>query len=335
MATVSLVIPTNRPAACLTPCLNAIAGLDFALDEVEVVVVFNGVADGAAPPGGPWPFRLVTDNLPEANICAAKNRALDHAAGQWIILINDDTFVEPSFVAAHLAAHRGLDRPGMVLGRSVWKTYDDETVFDRMIAGTSMIFFYDRLVPHRWYNFRHAWNLNLSLHRRYADAIRFDERLRPVNFDDVEWAYRMEEVCGLKVWYAPEAVSLHDHRYTLDGYLHREYHLGQMAALLWRCNPDCFRAIYGADLDAPYLEYCRRYVEIEGRGEGELRARLGRIVSGPASELTVGGLWRQELLSLLYDAHLPLKRLAFRRGLLSAVREARPAVAFERVAVAL
>ncbi len=335
MAIVSIVIPTNRPAAQLVPCLNAIAGLDFDLNEIEVVAVFNGVADDRDSPGGEWPFRLVTDSLPEANICAAKNRAFDYATGAWIILINDDTFVEPGFVAAHLAAHRRLERPGMVLGRSVWKTYDDETVFDRMIAGTSMIFFYDRLAAGGWHNFRHAWNLNLSFHRRYMQEVRFDERLKPVNFDDVEWAYRMEEIHGLKVWYEPGAVSLHDHRYTLDGYLHREYHLGQMAALLWRCNPDCFRAIYGADLDAPYLEYCRRYVEIEGRGEGELRARLGRIVSAPASELTVGGLWRGELLALLYDAHLPLKRLAFRRGLLSAVREARPAVPFERVAVAM
>jgi GT2 family glycosyltransferase len=339
LASVSIVIPTNRPAAQLRPCLNAIAGLRFDAShvdvdvdvDVEVVVVFNGVAQVDTLVPEDWPFRLITDSLAECNICAAKNRAFDQASGQWIILINDDTYVEPGFVAAHLAAHRGLNRPGMVLGRSVWKTYEDQTVFDRMIAATSMIFFYDRLTPHRWHNFRHAWNLNLSFHRRYTEDVRFDERLKPVNFDDVEWAYRMEELYGLKVWYAPEAVSQHDHRYTLDGYLHREFHLGRMAALLWRCNADCFRAIYGTDLDAAYLEYCRRYVEIEGRSEAELRSRFDGMVSRSMTAWVPPGASREEALALLYDVHVPLKRLAFRRGLLSAVREARPVVRLERV----
>lgn len=335
MPSVSIVIPTNRPPARLAACLEAIARLRFDLSEVEVLAVSNGAPVPAEPAIGRWPFRLVTDNLDEANISAAKNRAFDRASGEWIVLINDDTLAEPDFLTAHLAAHQQLDQPGIVLGRSVWKIHDAETLFDRMIARTSMIFFYDRLIPHQWYNFRHAWNLNVSIHRRYVDAVRFDERLKPVNaFEDLEWAYRLEQLHGVRVWYAPEALSIHDHRYTFDGYLQREGHLGRMAALLWRCHPDCFHAIYNARLDDAYLDYCRKYVEIEGRFEADVWARLSEIVGRRVSEPVAGDATQDELIQLLYDAHVPLKRLAFRRGLLAAINEARPSARAERVLAA-
>ena len=273
MSHVTLVIPSNRPSAVLSDCLSSVAAQEFDLGRLEVVIVFNGLP---APPRwdrARWPFRLQTDFIAEASICAAKNRALELASGKWIILLNDDGRLAPGFVAAHLRAHQRLGQPALVLGASPFATYADEALFDRLIAETSMIFFYDRMHPRAWYNFRHAWNLNLSFRRADIGHVRFDERLVPVNFDDIEWAYRLEQQRGLKVWYEPEASLVHEHRYTLESYLGRETHLGRMAALLWKCNPACFEALYGSGLDH-VLADAQRFVQAEAVHGAELQTAL-------------------------------------------------------------
>ncbi|TWT40402.1 Glycosyl transferase family 2 [Phycisphaerae bacterium RAS1] len=317
MPLATFVIPTSRPPQQLIACLDAIAKLELDPQDLQVAAVINGVL---APRdfGRSYPFQLVVESIAQPNISAAKNRALQHARGEWVFLINDDTYVQPDFVRMHLEMHERLSRPAMVLGRSIWKTWADQTIFDRLVAETSMIFFYDRLQPGRPYNFRHAWNLNLSVRRRYLEAMPFDEQLSPMFYEDIEWAYRVQQVFELDVYYAPDAISLHDHRYTLDGYLNREVNMGQAAPRLWRANPDCFRAVYGADLDAAYLDYCRAYIERDGRSDESLQL-LRELTARPAAALSGTPQEQMLQLQLLYQAHLPLKRRAFRRGLLDAM----------------
>lgn len=316
MPDVSIIIPTNRGPDVLAPCLQSIASQRFDQRRIEVFVVYNGVCEPPHWDVADWPFRLRVLHMTQANIAAAKNLALDAARGEWIVLLNDDVRLDAGFVDAHLAAHAGLDEPAMVLGASHWRRYADQTVFDELIQRTAMIFFYEGLRPHAWHNFRHAWNLNLSLRRGRLGGRRFDARLGPFFYEDLELAYRLEVEAGVRVWYEPQARLLHDHRYTLDGYLRREAEMGRAALRLWRVNPDCFRSVYGAPLDSDYLAYCRRYVALEGRYEALQLDALRRAVEQPldAAPHLAGGdaAWLQ----VLYQAHLPLKRLAFRRALL-------------------
>lgn len=319
---VSVIIPTNRPWAVIEPCLRALAQPSDDKHEMEVLLVYNG----APPPQDvltqDWPFALRVGYLAAPNIGAAKNWALDRAQGAWILLLNDDVLPMPGFISAHLEAHRRVARPAMVLGRSPWRSYPDETVFDRMIQTTSMVFFYDQLRPHEWCNYRHAWNLNLSIPRAVLGDRRFDEALGPFFFEDLELAWRLEIESGVRVYYAPEAGAVHDHRYTFGGYFEREFALGEAAVRLWNANRDCFRSTYGADLDETFLEYARRYVAVEGRREEQLRRRLAAIARRPLTDLADSADVRDEIVQALYAAHLPLKRLAFRRGLLAAAARA-------------
>jgi hypothetical protein len=314
---VSLIIPSNRPAAVLAPCLESVAQQDFDLRQSELILIFNGLAAAPEQRTDALPFRLRTGCISEASICAAKNRALELATGEFIILLNDDVRLSPEFISAHLRAHEELRRPALVLGSSPFAVHGDETVFDRLIAETSMIFFYDRMQPHGWYNFRHAWNLNLSFRREDAADVRFDERLTPVNFDDVEWAFRLERERALRVWYEPAGRLVHEHRYTLDGYLEREAHLGRMAVRLWECNRGCFEAIYGAEL-AGVVETAREFVATRRTEAQELREALGAVVALREAEVGLPGPAMREFLRLLYLAHRPVKRFVFYCALLEA-----------------
>lgn len=326
----SIIIPTCRPGETLGACYDSISRLQFDFQQLEVVVVTNGNCPRAdfAPRG--YPFRLVTDHVARANISAAKNRAVDLASGELLLFINDDTMVEPDFVSYHLAAHASLAEPAMVLGHSEWRRHADETVFERLIAETSLVFFYHRMQPRRWYGFRHAWNLNLSVPRALAFAERFDERFH-YTFEDMEWAYRLEVNHGCRVWYEPAARSLHDHRYTIEAYLRRERQHGQVARLLWDVNSDCFTAVYGEKLGRALIDYYRRFVSIEGKCESELQERFRAVASRPAASLLSDGRVACDLIPALYYAFLPLKRLTFRRGFLDALCSGRKPDSFAAI----
>jgi hypothetical protein len=295
-----------------------------------VIVVANGAEREATGVGDAdcqlaqqaWPFRLVTTRLTTANIAAAKNAALELATGELIILLNDDVRPEPGFVQAHVAAHRELPQSSMVLGASPWATLTNPTLFDQLIGSTSMIFFYDQLQPHRFYNYRHAWNLNLSLPRELLRGERFDDGLGPFFYEDLELAWRLETRRGARVWYAPEAIAIHEHRYTCAGYFQRETELGRAAIRLWRRNPDCFRATYRSALDERLLDYYSRYLESEAGRHEETRVWFEQVVARPArsNEAGAGAEMEAVLLRALYLAHVPLKRLAFRQGVLEACR---------------
>jgi GT2 family glycosyltransferase len=323
---ISVIIPTNRSAEVVRPCLDALARQRFELREVEVIVVHNGGTGTPPASTGTWPFELIVEQIPQANVCAAKNVGLDRARGEWVIFLNDDVRPTPDLIAAHLAAHRRAGRSAIVSGKTEWRRWDDETVFDRLVQTTSMIFFYDQMAPHAGHSYRHAWTLNLSLARRYVEELRFDEQLGATFFyEDIELAFRLERAYGLRVWYCPDALAAHDHRHTLTDYLRREFNMGRAAPQLWRCDRDCFRATYGTDLDGAYVEYCRRFVSTEGRREDEMRQRLAALVGRKVEELGMGTDVESEIVQALYYAHLPLKRLAFRRGLLSAIEHNRGA----------
>lgn len=316
---VSVIIPTNRAVERLLPCLQALATQDIARNEIEVHVAWNGMSEAPSLDSARWPMRVVTHHLPTANIAAAKNQALESANGRYLLLLNDDVIPRPDFVRQHLNAQYLLERPGMVLGQSDWERYDDQRVWDELIATTPMIFFYGSMQPHAWHGFRHAWNLNLSLPRELLDGERFDEHLGPFFFEDIELAYRLEQRCDARVWYEPRAHLLHVHRYGVDDYFRRETMLGRAAVRLALCNADCHRAIYGAALDESYRGFLRVSVQQDGRFEAQRLARLRMWGERSASTLPGHATARQEMLELLYDAHLPLKRLAFRRGMLQAL----------------
>lgn len=315
MSTVSIIIPTNRPWNVLAPCLRSIAAQTFDQSKIEVITVFNGTFPGDDADAASWPFRMVVAHLPEPNIAAAKNVALDRATGELLILINDDVRLRKDFVQQHVEAQRRTEGGGLVLGQALWQTYPDDTVFDRLIQTTPMIFRYSDMQPRRRYNFKYAWNLNLSLPRALLGTQRFDERLGPFFYEDLELAFRLQSRSGPNVSYEPAAMCVHEHRYTLDAYLAREAALAPAAVRLWNANPECFRAVFRADLDDRYLDYCRQYVRHEGRREAELRGLLETTAQRPIAWLGMREDALNALMRFLYHAHMPLKRLVFRRAL--------------------
>lgn len=320
----SVLIPTYRRPAKLGACLRALRAQSPGTPSFEVLVGVDGgdegVSAGAAreawgvgTAAGDAPGLTVLD-LPKGGPGAVRNALAARAKGTITLLLNDDVIPAPDLVRAHAEAQAALASPAFVLGDTPWVVHTPDRLFDQLIRETSMVFFYDRMRADahdagRDWGFRHAWTLNLSLPTAVLRERRFLEIDGTYGYDDVEFAWR----CGLAVLYRPEAVARHDHRMEPEEYLAREYLLGRTAWVYATRSPEMARALFRRDILAPEEVGETRRLLREGEDEARrLRAWFLRLATRPAGMTPEG-------VRTLYETHLPLKRWAWRRGLLDAI----------------
>lgn len=246
----TVIIPTlegNRPVLH-----DAIRALAEQARRPERVVVsadgFTAPAPDLSPLIGAGVEALCVRG-PRGGPAAARNRALEHAEGDLVLFLNDDVVPASALLAEHVAFHSSKRGEGAVaVGHAEWSFGREPIrVIDRLVAETSMIFFYDRMVdsPDRDWGFRHAWTLNLSLPRALCRP--FDERFRYPMFEDVEWAHRCAQG-NAEVRYLPDARVEHRHRpqYTPEALLRREVLIGHQAWMLRAVSPGAFADVFGA-----------------------------------------------------------------------------------------
>ena len=145
--------------------LSALA-MQSAIGDFEVLLVDDGSVEPAPAmvQADDWPMSVRLLIPGRVGIGQAKNHAIAQARGAQLIFTNDDTYPTADFVAQHLAARLEAGRHRwMHLGLTRWRDWPDENLFDVLIARSGMIFFYHNLVSRGLYNFRHAWNCNLSV----------------------------------------------------------------------------------------------------------------------------------------------------------------------------
>ena len=315
---ISIIVPSRGRPDRLATLIRHLAEQDLDAGQAfELIVALDGDAAEVDALPQSSDFALHYIDLPQVGIAAAKNAAASRAVGQVLLFVNDDIEPEHDFVREHLAAQIAGHR--VVLGDSPWRRYADQAVLDELVARTRMIFFYGDLHAHKPCNFRHAWNLNLSVNRELLGAragAPFDERFRPCMYEDIEMAYR---IVGERnhVTYHPAARARHNHRYTLAGYFEREAMLGVMAPELFRANPSCFEAIFRCGLDA-LVAAARHGVALDVPDALRVLDTLMGWTGRPAQDCPT------EQLDVLYHLHLPLKRRAFRLGLLAGARRPAP-----------
>lgn len=110
----------------LPECLDTLAAQSFR--DFEVVLVDNGSTDGSAElvrDGYPW-VRLV--ELPEnVGFAEGNNRALEAAQGEMIVTLNNDTSLDPSFLAELVAVAQADPGAGMVAAKML-NFYDRDRI---------------------------------------------------------------------------------------------------------------------------------------------------------------------------------------------------------------
>lgn len=110
--TVSIVIPTWNGRAFLARCLPAVAAQVGA--DADLVVVDNGSQDGTAD----WlaqvhPCVRLLRNPTNLGFAVAVNQGIRATAGEFVVLLNDDTVVDAGWLEALIGAARSDPGVGM------------------------------------------------------------------------------------------------------------------------------------------------------------------------------------------------------------------------------
>lgn len=238
----SVVIPTMNKAELLRRTLAALMVQDPGPDRPwELVVVNDGstdhTADLLAETAETQPRLRVVSPPQNVGRARARNLGARAATGRWLLFIDDDIITPAGLLKAHLDLLER--RPGCgVIGYAVTEAalidaphfhYLDSRGVARLEPGPA---------PARFFVTQNA-----SVPREAFLAVGgFDEEFSTYGFEDMEVAFRMEDLAGVRFVALSEPVPCHVHHHTLPDYLAKRRECGRHSlALVARRHPGRIR----------------------------------------------------------------------------------------------
>lgn len=108
---VTIVVPYRNAAGMTSACLASVSANSGGIDYEVLLVDDASTEHPELPPGGR--FRIIRSDT-RLTYSAANNLAASAARGRWLVLLNNDTTVEPGWLEALLVAARGEERLGVL-----------------------------------------------------------------------------------------------------------------------------------------------------------------------------------------------------------------------------
>jgi glycosyltransferase involved in cell wall biosynthesis len=235
----SVIIPTFNRQAVLSECLRALEAQNIAKDDFEVIVVDDGSTDstesfcrGYRPD---YAYRYMRQL--NAGAGAARRRAVQHARGDFLLLINDDTIACPNLFAVHRNAHDNApDARQAVLGDFQFPGSAADHALSRFLSTSPFFFPQVTLQPGRHWEYTQFVTCNLSVARdAVLDVGSFDAQFRVA--EDSDLGLRLSRK-GFWVNYIPEAGAIHQHLpFSVRDLIRRAEIYGRTQLALLRKHP--------------------------------------------------------------------------------------------------
>lgn len=249
---VSVIIPTYNRCEVLRRVLLLFNRQQGMVGRFEVIVIDDGSSDGTLAMlehlqgelGYPFRYLASPRNSGQA---AARNRAINEAAGRVLFITGDDILPDERLLLEHWTWHveRYPDRHVGVLGLVKWADEIAPTPFMHWLENSGTQFGYGAIRHGEAIGHGYLYTCNISLKREFLETAgeRFDERLRLC--EDGEWGLRLFKK-GFELRYNANALGKHLHVTTLDSSLKRMEALGAAAVILRRVNHEEFTRITSA-----------------------------------------------------------------------------------------
>jgi len=220
---ISVVIPTYNRPEILRECLERLAHQNFVKTEYEIIVINDGgtsdaekITESVAKKN---PISIKYFYQKNAGQGSARNKGLDEARGDIVLMINDDILATSNLLHEHVKFHKMHPRENeAVLGLLLMDPRIERTPFIEFMTNASLIFgrfgghltAYEKLAGRETadYNFFYA---NISLKKSLLTDIRFDETFQKYGWEDIEFGYRLTKEKNLKIYYNPAALAYHYH----------------------------------------------------------------------------------------------------------------------------
>lgn len=268
-ATISVVIPTYQRCHSVHRLLTALGQQQIDPQQVEVIVSIDGSEDGTheMATGFAAPYQLHILWQPNGGRAAACNAGIRCAAGDLLILLDDDMEPIPTFLAAHRQAHLGADRLGVMGAVPI---HVDETSSPTVrFVGTKFNDHLQRLArPDHRLQLRDFYSGNFSIRRQtLLDVGLFDEAFRIYGNEDLDLCVRMQQA-GVTLIYSPDAAARQHYIKDFAGLAQDNLAKGRTSVLLASKHPQIFDAL-----------------KLSLYGQGSRRWRLARRLLLSASNL--------------------------------------------------
>jgi len=239
---VSVVIATYNRQDLLRRLLEQLDDQTLEPEAYEVIAVDDGSKEDtrALLADLKTKYALRIERQDNAGAAVARQRAVEHARGTIIVIVDDDMQVKPTFLERHLARHE--DDHTVVLGRlRPDHKLSEMPLFERFYArvlADKAEEYASGVTKVRGYN---LYTGNVSFPRRlFLEVGGFDPAFRAL--EDEEIGIRFEKA-GAHFEFANDAESLHGSDWTcLKKWMDRAYRDGVYQAKVSRKHPDSHEA---------------------------------------------------------------------------------------------
>jgi len=132
MCKVSIIIVNWNGLVHLATCLDSLTGQTFR--DFEVILVDNGSSDGSvAFLQEQYPWVRVIALTENTGFATGNNRGFEHARGEYIVALNNDTRAEPDWLENLVRVADSLPQVGMVASRIC--SFTDPDILDSIGMG--------------------------------------------------------------------------------------------------------------------------------------------------------------------------------------------------------
>ncbi|HEX5387003.1 MAG TPA: glycosyltransferase family 2 protein [Gemmatimonadales bacterium] len=239
---VSVVIPTYQRRDSLARALDALARQTLAPERYEVIVVIDGSTDGTRELMESFAALCAVRALSQENRgrAAACNAGLRAARGALAVLLDDDMEPAPGCLAAHLAAHDGRPRLGVVGAVPVPVDPASPPVVD--YVGTKFNRHLDTLSrPGHRFGLRDFYSGNFSIDRgTLLEVGGFDEAFTLYGNEDLELSLRLARA-GVTLMFSADACAVQRYTKSFAALARDNEAKGRTAVQLASKHPEAFR----------------------------------------------------------------------------------------------
>ena len=279
--TFSVIIPTYNRQEVLAECLDALGRQTVRPEMFEVIVVDDGSADATEQFCRKFQPNYSFQYLRQLNAGAgaARRRGVQHARGEYLALINDDTISAPDLLAEHWNAHQTRqDLRQCVLGDFRFPPAAQQRALTRFLSHSPFFFPQATLQAGEYWEYTYVVTCNLSVKRDAVLGVgSFDARFRVA--EDSDLGLRLSRK-GFGVRYVPEAQAIHQHLpFTIADLIRRATTYGENQLAFLRKHPALLgggKSFFGM-LDDEAAEKWRSLISQRKQEAESLAATLTRI----------------------------------------------------------
>jgi len=212
--TLSVVIPTYDEPGHLEAALKSLSKQNYPHEATQIIVVDDASPDLDAErlhaAVAPLEFQLLR-NEHNQGLARALNAALRVSSGDIVVFLDSDMTAGTNFIRAHAQRHQN-HAEAVFVGNIRFSSEIPATSLTRYLEGRGVHRVdADKTIPFKCFVTGNSSVRRLSLLRVGF----FDEDLTAYGGEDLELGYRLH-LAGIPLYYAPEALSHHNHLRSLE-----------------------------------------------------------------------------------------------------------------------